>query len=82
MTDSEQNVDLKLKRIVENIEKFEDEKKEISRQITDILNEAKAFGFDTKVIRKIITLRKMDADKRIEMEQLVDSYKESLGMLS
>ncbi len=74
-------VDLKLKRIVENIEKLEEEKKEVSRQISYIYKEAKGFGFDTKAIRKVISLRKMDSDKRIELEELTQTYKEALGML-
>jgi len=74
-------VDIKLKRFVENIEKSEEEKKEISRQISDIYKEAKGFGFDTKAIRKVISLRKMDSDKRIELEQLTEAYKNALGML-
>jgi len=81
MQETGQNVDLKLKRFVENIEKLEEEKKEISRQISDIYKEAKGFGFDSKAMRRIISLRKMDPDKRIELEQLTETYKEALGML-
>lgn len=77
----ENNVDLKLKRFVENIERLEEEKKELSRQISDVYREAKAFGFDSKAMRRIISLRKMDSDKRIELEQLTETYKEALGML-
>ena len=78
---TEETVDLKLKRFVENIEKIEEEKKELSRQVSDIYKEAKAFGFDSKAIRRIISLRKMDSDKRIELENLVETYKDALGML-
>ena len=81
MQENEQNVDLKLKRFVENIERLEEEKKEVSRQISDIYKEAKAFGFDVKALRRIISLRKMDADKRAELEMLTETYKEALGML-
>ena len=76
-----EKVDLKLKRIVENIERLEEEKKELSRQISDVYKEAKGFGFDTKALRRIIALRKMDSDKRIELEQLTETYKDALGML-
>jgi len=76
-----EKVDLKLKRIVENIERLEEEKKELSRQISDVYKEAKGFGFDTKALRRIIALRKMDADKRVELEQLTETYKDALGML-
>ncbi len=81
MENQENNVDLKLKRFVENIERLEEDKKEISRQISDIYKEAKAFGFDSKALRRIISLRKMNIDKRVELEHLVDVYKEALGML-
>ena len=74
-------IDLKLKRFIENIESLEENKKEISRQILDIYKEAKAFGFNTKAIREIVKKRKMDTDKRIELEQLEETYKEALGML-
>lgn len=76
-----EKVDLKLKRIVENIERLEEEKRELSRQISDVYKEAKGFGFDTKALRRIISLRKMDSDKRIELEQLTETYKDALGML-
>lgn len=81
MENQESNVDLKLKRFVENIERLEEDKKELSRQISDIYKEAKAFGFDSKALRRIISLRKMNIDKRVELEHLVDVYKEALGML-
>ena len=81
MENQENNVDLKLKRFVENIERLEEDQKEISRQISDIYKEAKAFGFDSKALRRIISLRKMNIDKRVELEHLVDVYKEALGML-
>lgn len=76
-----ESVDLKLKRFIENIEKLEEEKKEISGQISDIYREAKSFGFNTKVIREIVKKRKMNTDERVELEQLEEVYKESLGML-
>ncbi len=79
--EARESVNLKLKRFVENIEHLEEEKKELSRQISDVYKEAKAFGFDTKALRRIISLRKMDSDKRVELEQLTETYKEALGML-
>ena len=79
--EAQESVNLKLKRFVENIEHLEEEKKELSRQISDVYKEAKAFGFDTKALRRIISLRKMDSDKRVELEQLTETYKEALGML-
>lgn len=81
MENQDDSVDLKLKRFVENIERLEEDKKELSRQISDIYKEAKAFGFDSKALRRIVSLRKMNIDKRVELEHLVDTYKEALGML-
>lgn len=77
----ENSTDLKLKGFVEKIESLNAEKQEISSQIKDVYNEAKSFGFNTKVIREIIKKRKMDTDERVELEQLTEVYKESLGML-
>lgn len=82
MTELKNNVDLKLKKFIENIEKLEEEKKEISHQIADTYKEAKIVGFDTKIMRKIIALRKLELDERIEAEQLLGTYLDALGMLS
>jgi uncharacterized protein (UPF0335 family) len=82
MPELQNNVDLKLKRFIENIEKLEEEKKEISQQITEVYKEAKTVGFDAKVMRKVIALRKMEMDERLEAEQLLDTYLDALGMLS
>jgi uncharacterized protein (UPF0335 family) len=78
----EQNeqVDLKLKKFVENIEALEENKKEISQQISDHYKEAKAVGFDAKTMRKVIALRKLELDERMEAEQLLETYKEALNM--
>lgn len=77
---TENKVDLQLKRLIENIERLEDEKKEISRQVSDIYKEAKSSGFDAKIMRKIISLRKMDNEDLQEQEYLLQTYKEALGM--
>ena len=82
MPDLQNNVDLKLKKFIENIEKLEEEKKEISEQISDTYKEAKTVGFDAKVMRKVIALRKLEIDERLEAEQLLDTYLDALGMLS
>ncbi|MDR1498781.1 MAG: DUF2312 domain-containing protein [Rickettsiales bacterium] len=74
-------IDLKLKQVVENIEHLEDEKKEISDQITAVYKEAAGLGFDVKVLRKIISLRKKDINEVKEEEDLLELYKKSLGML-
>jgi len=76
----ENKVDLQLKRLIENIERLEDEKREISNQISEIYKEAKGSGFDVKIMRKLISLRKMDNDDLQEQEYLLETYKEALGM--
>ena len=68
-----------LKSIVERIEKLEEEKKAIADDIKEVYGEAKALGYDTKVLRKVVTLRKQDRNERIEMEQVLDLYLAALG---
>jgi uncharacterized protein (UPF0335 family) len=74
------NVDLKLKQYIENIEHLESEKKEISDQVLEVYREAKMCGFDPKILRKIVSLRKKDINERMEEEHLIEVYKEALGM--
>lgn len=78
---SSNDVDLKLKQFVENIEHLETEKKEKSDEITAVYKEAKTAGFDVKIIRKIISLRKKDKNELEEEENLIEAYKEALGMI-
>lgn len=75
------DVDLKLKQVVENIEHLEMEKKEKSDEISAVYKEAKTMGFDIKIIRKIISLRKKNINERQEEENLIEAYKEALGMV-
>lgn len=75
------DVDLKLKQVVENIEHLEMEKKEKSDEISAVYKEAKTMGFDIKIIRKIISLRKKNVNERQEEENLIEAYKEALGMV-
>ena len=70
----------RLKTIIERIERLEEEKKALSEDIREIYSEAKGAGFDVKVIRQLVRLRKMDATDRSEMEQVLDVYKRALGM--
>jgi uncharacterized protein (UPF0335 family) len=71
-----------LRSIIERIERLEEEKKSLSDDIRDVFAEAKANGFDTKVLRQVIRLRKQDADERQEQEAVLDLYMHALGMLS
>jgi uncharacterized protein (UPF0335 family) len=69
-----------LRAFVERIERLEEEKKALSGDIKDVFGEAKANGFDVKIIRKILSIRKQDRDKRIEEETILDLYLAALGM--
>jgi uncharacterized protein (UPF0335 family) len=69
-----------LKSIVERIERLEEEKKALSDDIKDVYGEAKGNGFDTKILRKIVALRKKDHAERKEEEAIMELYLEALGM--
>lgn len=68
-----------LKTIVERIENLEEEKKTISDDIKEVYGEAKANGYDVKIIRKIIARRKRDANEIAEEEAIMDLYLQHLG---
>jgi uncharacterized protein (UPF0335 family) len=69
-----------LRSLVERIERLEEEKKTIGGDIKEVYAEAKSNGFDTKILRKVITLRKKDVSERAEEEALIDTYLSALGM--
>jgi uncharacterized protein (UPF0335 family) len=71
-----------LKKYVEGIEAYEAEAKEISERKKELFDEAKAVGFDVAIIKQIVKIRKADADKLLEEEYLLETYKEALGMVS
>lgn len=75
-----ENTDERLRLLVERVERLEEEKKGISDDIKDVYLEAKAVGYDAKIMRQVVRLRKMEADARREMETLLDLYKASLGI--
>lgn len=70
-----------LKAIVERIEKLEEEKKTVATDIKEVYAEAKGNGFDAKVIRKVIALRKRPKDERDEEAAILDLYLSALGMI-
>lgn len=70
-----------LRSIVERIERLEEEKKAIADDIKDVYGEAKGNGYDTKVLRAIIALRRQDAGEREEEDAILDLYKHALGMV-
>lgn len=69
-----------LKQYVERVERLEAEKQNLQADIREVFSEAKANGFDTKIMRQVIKLRKMDQDDRSEQEHLLDLYKRALEM--
>ena len=71
----------RLKSFVERIERLEEEQRSIANDKKEVYAEAKGTGFDTKIMRQIIRLRKMDKDDLDEQESLLDTYKRALGML-
>jgi uncharacterized protein (UPF0335 family) len=70
-----------LRSLVERIERLEEEKKTITGDIREVYAEAKANGFDTKIVRKVVSLRKKEASEREEEQSLLDIYMQALGML-
>ncbi len=69
-----------LKQFIERFERLEEEKREIADQQKEVMAEAKGRGYDTKVMRKVIALRKRDKDDVAEEEAVLEMYKEALGM--
>ena len=69
-----------LRLFIERIERLEEEKKGISDDVRDVYAEAKANGYDTKTMRAIVRLRKMEKHDRDEAEALLDTYKAALGL--
>jgi len=71
----------RLRSFIERIERLEEEKRTLGEDIKEVFAEAKGSGFDTKIMRQIIKIRRMDKDDLDEQESLLDIYKRALGML-
>ncbi|MEZ5823567.1 MAG: DUF2312 domain-containing protein [Geminicoccaceae bacterium] len=71
----------RLKSFIERLENLDEEKRELGEQIKEVFAEAKGEGFDIKVMRQLIKLRKMKPHDRMEQEELLDVYKSAIGML-
>lgn len=69
----------RLRQLVARIERLEEEKAQIAADIKDVYGEAKSAGYDTKVLRKVISIRRQDRRERAEMEQMMDLYMVALG---
>ena len=76
--DDANTADDRLRLLIERIERLEEEKKGIGDDIKDVYNEAKATGYDAKIMRQIVRLRKMKPDDRREMEAVLETYKNAL----
>ena len=69
-----------LKSLIERIERLEEERAALSADVREIYSEAKSFGFDTRIIRQVVRLRKLDRADRQEQEAILDLYLSALGM--
>ena len=88
MADDSSSVDVlnataqtRLKTIIERIERLEEDKAAVANDIKEVFAEAKGEGFDVKILRKVIRIRKQDKAKRQEEEALVDLYLSAIGGL-
>ncbi len=75
-----QKGDDKLKSFIERLERLLEEKNNINFDIKEVFSEAKSMGYDPKIMRKILTLRNMDVNERLEQETLLKAYKNALGI--
>ncbi len=73
-------LDNRLKSFIERIERLEEEKNNILADIKEVYSEAKSSGYDPKIMRKVLIIRKMDVDERLEQEALLDTYRNVLGI--
>lgn len=70
----------RLRSFIKRIEKLEEDKAAVGEDLKEVYSEAKGVGFDTKIIRQIIRLRKMEVEQRRENEELLELYKAAIGM--
>ena len=70
-----------LRAFIERIERLEEEKKTIADDIKEVYGESKSMGYDNKILRKVISIRKLDQNERLEQEAVLDTYLAALGML-
>ena len=69
-----------LLQIITRLERLDEERAAVSQDITDILADSKIKGYDTKILKQILKLRKMDDDERIRQEEELETYKSTIGM--
>jgi len=81
MSDINENTAGQLKAFIERVEALEETKREVAEDIKEVYSEAKSTGFDAKILRMIIAIRKKDAAERQEEEALLETYLQALGMM-
>ena len=72
--------DDRLRSLIERVERLEEEKNNLLSDINEVFSEAKGLGYDPKIMRKVLIIRKMDVDERLEQEALLDTYRNALGI--
>ena len=72
--------DDRLKSLIVRVERLEEEKNNLLADIKEVFSEAKGLGYDPKIMRQILIIRKMDVDERLEQEALLDIYRNALGI--
>ena len=80
VAEGDRATDTRLRLLIERVERLEEEKKGIADDIRDVYAEAKATGYDAKIMRMIVRLRKMRPDDRAEQDAILDTYKAALGL--
>ncbi|TYC93030.1 DUF2312 domain-containing protein [Novosphingobium sp. BW1] len=75
-----ETTDDRLRLLIERIERLSEEGKGIADDIRDVYNEAKAVGYDVKIMRQVVRLRKMKPDDRREMDMVLETYRSALGL--
>ena len=70
----------RLRTIIERIERLEEDRATLNSDLKEVMSEAKGAGFDTKTIRQIVRLRKLEPTERIEQEQLLEIYRSAVGI--
>ena len=82
MTDTGGIAEAQLRSYIERIERLEEEKVALAADIREVYSEAKATGFEPKIMRQVVKIRKLDAADRQEQEALLEMYLKALGMLA
>ena len=72
--------DDRLKSLIERVERLKKKKNNLLTDIKEVFSEAKGLGYDPKIMRKVLIIRKMDVDERLEQEALLDTYRNALGI--